>query len=85
MIDEIAAVLAFQGSAATATRLMGVSDALLREAGGTLSPDALELRTRLIPVVRETLAEVEYERAQVDGFRTRTLDEAVEYALATLA
>jgi non-specific serine/threonine protein kinase len=85
VIDEIAAVLAFQGNAVTATRLLGVTDALLRETGGTLSPDALELRTRLIHVVREQLAEVEYKRAQMDGSRTRTLDEAVEYALAALA
>jgi hypothetical protein len=85
VIDEIAAVVAFQGDAATATRLMGVTDALLRETGGTLSPDALELRTRMTHAVREQLAEVEYKRAQMDGSRTRTLDEAVEYAIATLA
>jgi predicted ATPase/class 3 adenylate cyclase len=82
-LAELAVVAALTGQVVTAARLIGAVDRILEETGGELAPDTRALQERGFAAIRERLDESEFAAAHAEGGEW-TMDEAVDYALASV-
>jgi len=81
--DGLAAVAVARGDARSGACLLGAADALFSASGYMREPFEGEVRTRTGARAKEALGDQTYEEALAEG-RAMSLDEAVEYALASI-
>ncbi len=82
-LNLIAALLALRNDLEAAGTLLGAADAVVEQSGFTLVGAEAELRQRTELAVRDGLQSARYAAVHTRGF-AMALDEAVEYALASL-
>jgi tetratricopeptide (TPR) repeat protein len=82
LFEDMGCLAAQQGESQRALRLVGAASSLREEIGGPLTPSQESKLDSALQPARQALSEEEQETASAAG-RAMSLDEAVDYALAT--
>jgi hypothetical protein len=82
-VEVVAAFAERRGDAEAATRLLGAADGIRMELGDVEQRSEAEERRRLEAMLRDALGAAGYVQVLEEG-RRMSLDEAVEYALASI-